>query len=99
MKYQLKITRSFKIDYKKLNKQETQDTDEIIKKLLDDSPLEEKNHDHELTGNYSGYRECHVHPDLLLVYKKDSDECVLVMTCYRISSHTNIFDIIKSQKK
>ena len=34
MKYQLKITRSFKIDYKKLNKQETQDTDEIIKKLL-----------------------------------------------------------------
>ena len=39
MKYQLKITRSFKIDYKKLNKQETQDTDEIIKKLLDDSPL------------------------------------------------------------
>ena len=52
MKYQLKITRSFKIDYKKLNKQETQDTDEIIKKLLDDSPLEEKNYDHELTGNY-----------------------------------------------
>ena len=52
MKYQLKITRSFKIDYKKLNKQETQDTDEIIKKLLDDSPLEEKNHDHELTGNF-----------------------------------------------
>ena len=85
--------------YKKLNKQETQDTDEIIKKLLDDSPLEEKNHDHELTGNYSGYRECHVHQDLLLVYKKDSDECALMMTCYRISSHTNIFDIKKSQKK
>ena len=41
MKYQLKITRSFKIDYKKLNKQENQDTDEIIKNLLDDSPLEE----------------------------------------------------------
>ena len=99
MKYQLKITRSFKTDYKKLNKKETQDTDEVIKKLLDDSPLEEKNHDHELTGNYSGYRECHVHLDLLLVYKKDSDGNILVMTCYRISSHTNIFDVKKGQKK
>ena len=99
MKYQLKITRSFKTDYKKLNKKETRDTDEVIKKLLDDSPLEEKNHDHELTGNYSGYRECHVHPDLLLVYKKDSDGNILVMTCYRISSHTNIFDVKKGQKR
>ena len=52
MKYQLKITRSFKTDYKKLNKQETSDTDEIIRKLLDGSPLEDKNHDHDLTGNF-----------------------------------------------
>ena len=52
MKYQLKITRSFKTDYKKLNKQETSDTDEIIRTLLDGSPLEDKNHDHDLTGNF-----------------------------------------------
>ena len=89
MKYQLKITRSFKIDYKKLNKQETQDTDEIIKKLLDDSPLEEKNHDHELTGNYSGYRECHVHPDFLLVYKVVDSQLQLYL--YRTGTHSDLF--------
>ena len=46
-----------------------------------------------------GYRECHVFPDLLLVYKRLITGELLILTVYRIDSHTNIFDINKSQKK
>lgn len=103
MKYELKITRSFKTDYKKLNAEEIAETDAVIKKLLDGETLEEKYRDHDLHGNYIGYRECHIRGDLLLVYKKDSSEPgkpeqILILTCLRISSHTNIFGIKKRQK-
>ena len=47
---------------------------EILKLLLVDEPLPEKNRDHALSGDWSGYRECHVKPDLLLIYRKpDAD--------------------------
>ncbi len=104
MKYELSITRSFKIDYKKLSSDEVSETDEVIKTLLAGKTLEERFKDHDLHGNYKGCRECHVRPDLLLVYKKEKEESekpkkILILTCYRISSHTNIFDIKKSKKK
>ena len=103
MKYELSITKSFKTDYKKLNSEEVKVTDEVIKQLLEGKVLDEKYRDHELHGNYIGYRECHVRSDLLLVYKKDREESgrpakVLILTCLRISSHANIFDIKKRQK-
>ena len=50
-------------------------------------------------GNYTGYRECHIHSDLLLVYKKLESGELLILTLYRINTHTNIFDTNKSQKK
>lgn len=46
--YQLKITKSFKIDYKKLTKSEAEDTDTVIKILLKNERLETKYHDHAL---------------------------------------------------
>lgn len=103
MKFELVITRSFKTDYKKLNSKEISETDEVIKALLSGKKLEEKYKDHDLHGNYKGYRECHVEPDLLLIYKKEKEEPgksekILILTCYRINSHTNIFDIKKSKK-
>ena len=45
-----------------------------------------------------GYRECHIRSDLLLVYKKGNEDKILILTLYRISSHTNIFDTKKSKK-
>lgn len=98
MIYELRITKSFKSDYKKLNRQEIEATDGIIKRLLADEALEAKYCDHALKGNYIGYRECHVRPDLLLVYKKTIDGTMYILTCLRISSHTNIFDVKKSGK-
>ena len=55
---------------KKLSKTEKLDTRNVVIKLQMDEPLGEKSHDHELRGNYAGFRECYVHPDLLLAYKK-----------------------------
>ncbi|MBQ7158426.1 MAG: type II toxin-antitoxin system YafQ family toxin [Treponema sp.] len=60
--------------------------------------LEAKYHDHNLHGNYNGYRECHIRPDLLLVYKKTDDGNVQILYLARITSHTNIFDISKRKK-
>ncbi len=99
MKCELHSAKSFRKDYKKLSKSEVEDTDNVIKKLLNNEPLEQKYNDHDLHGNYEGYRECHVRPDLLLVYKRLITGELLVLTVYRINSHTNIFDINKSQKR
>lgn len=37
--------------------------EEVVEKLKDDIPLEAKYKDHPLSGNYKGYRECHIQPD------------------------------------
>ncbi len=49
--------------------------------------LPEKNKDHQLTGNYSGYRECHIEPDWLLIYKQAGAELQL----YRTGTHSDLF--------
>lgn len=56
--------------------------------LLNDLPLPEKNRDHDLTGNWVDYRECHLKPDLLLIYKKVDSE---VLRLARLGSHSELF--------
>ncbi len=46
-----------------------------------------KNKDHNLSGNYSGYRECHIEPDWLLIYKQTDDELRLDRT----GTHADLF--------
>ena len=43
---------------------------EFIETLANDKPLPDAAHDHALKGRWAGYRECHIRPDLLLIYKK-----------------------------
>jgi mRNA interferase YafQ len=60
----------------------------VIQKLLDeDVPLPAQNRDHNLTGNFSGYRECHIEPDWLLVYYYHEDVIVFART----GTHSDIF--------
>ena len=99
MKGELHTAKSFRKDYKKLSKTETDETDLVIKKLLNGETLAPKYRDHVLHGNYEGYRECHVFSDLLLIYKRMITGELLVVTVYRINSHTNIFDKNTSHKK
>jgi mRNA interferase YafQ len=66
---------AFKRDYRrvKATPRYSKDIDHlltaIVEKLLLDEALPSRNHDHELSGNWKGYRECHLKPDLLLIYR------------------------------
>ena len=95
---ELRTSSAFRTDLKKLNAKESNETKAVITKLQQDEMLEAKYRDHDLHGNYTGFRECHIRPDLLLVYKKGNEGELLILTLYRVSSHTNIFDISKRQK-
>lgn len=61
----------------------------VIKILASGSPLPEKYKDHALTGNWTTYRECHITPDWLLIYK--IHESILVLTLTRTGSHSDLF--------
>ena len=61
----------------------------IINMLANDEPLLSKHRDHALSGNWIGFRECHIAPDWLLVYRKsDNSELLLVLT--RLASHSEL---------
>jgi mRNA interferase YafQ len=84
---------AFKRDYKRESKgrqSATLDTSliPILAALADDQPLEPKHRDHDLSGDWAGYRECHVKPDLLLIYKKP-DAATLRLA--RLGSHSELF--------
>lgn len=91
MKYEVKFTTTFKKDIK-LAKKQGRNTDKllrIIEQLANGEPLEAKYRDHDLSGDYQGWRECHIEPDWLLVYKLLDD--VLVLLLNRIGSHSELF--------
>ena len=61
---------------------------EILMPLLTDQPLDIQYRDHDLSGNWCGYRECHIKPDLLLIYRKDGHD---VLRLARLGSHSKLF--------
>lgn len=62
---------------------------EVVKMLQNELSLPEKYRDHELTGNYSGHRECHIRPDWLLIYKIENNNLILTLT--RTGTHSDLF--------
>ena len=62
----------------------------VIDDLLAEKVLDVKYKDHALTGNYIGFRECHILPDWLLIYAVDHDQLILVAS--RTGSHSDLFD-------
>lgn len=87
----LKFATKFKKDIKKFkHDKDVQDKlEEIIKLLLNEKKLPEKNRDHNLVGNYVDHRECHICPDVLLIYKRDFLEDKISLE--RIGSHSDLF--------
>ena len=61
---------------------------EIVNMLAQDCPLPEKHHDHALGGNWKRHRECHLKPDLLLIYKRPDDQTLRLV---RMGSHSDLF--------
>ncbi|MDR1554426.1 MAG: type II toxin-antitoxin system YafQ family toxin [Campylobacteraceae bacterium] len=90
MRYEIKYTKQFKKDYKLIHKQgKSIYFDEFINILANDGSLDACYKDHELKGDYVGYRECHIKSDLLLIYKKQND--IVILTCLRLGSHSDLF--------
>jgi mRNA interferase YafQ len=91
MKYEIKRTSQFKKDYKKMVKRSMKmaELNDVIEILASGKELPLKNRDHVLTGNYNGFRECHIAPDWLLIYLVTDDTLVLTLT--RTGSHSDLF--------
>ena len=60
----------------------------VLTALANDQPLDLRYSDHDLSGDWAGYRECHLKPDLLLIYRK-ADSSVLRLA--RLGSHSELF--------
>lgn len=87
----LKIHRTslFKKDYKRAikNGRQIELLQEVIITLINKKSLPLKNRDHRLSGNYAEYRECHIQPDWLLIYKFNDETLFLTRT----GSHSDLF--------
>ncbi len=85
-------TGQFKRDYKREAKGRHRLTLEadlrpVLSALLADAPLELRHRDHPLTGNWQDHRDCHVKPDLVLIYQKPD---VQTLRLVRLGSHAEL---------
>lgn len=62
---------------------------DVIELIREGNPLPAKYFDHQLTGNYISYRECHIEPDWLLIYKIEDDTLTLILL--RTGTHSDLF--------
>ena len=85
---------AFKRDYKraKATPRHGKDLDSLVSTvvalLLADRALPQNNRDHALSGDFAGYRECHIKPDLLLIYRKPDANTLRLA---RLGSHGKLF--------
>jgi len=88
---ELKKTSRFRKDLKRMVKRrlDIDLLDEIIGTLRERKPLDPKHRDHALTGDYAGFRECHIQPDWLLIYLIDGEN--LILTASRTGTHSDLF--------
>ena len=87
----VKFTTRFKKDYKTAIKRGCNNKlfEYVVTELMNQQPLPEKFKDHALNGNYTGFRECHIQPDWLLIYLVEND--ILTLTLARTGSHSDLF--------
>ena len=79
-------TNAFKRDYK-LHENLSSALVEVLWKLSNDESLPVKYRDHALTGNWADFRDCHIRPDLVLIYRKVGDD---VLQLVRMGSHSEL---------
>jgi len=85
-------TTQFKRDYKREAKGQhraTLDSDmkPVLQALADDQTLEPRHRDHALTGEWKDHRDCHIKPDLVLIYRKPDEETLQLV---RLGSHSEL---------
>ena len=87
----IKYHTSFKRDYKRIVKRgyDVSLLEKVIEILANEEELPEKYKDHNLSGDYKGFKECHILPDWLLIYKIENNRLILALS--RTGSHSDIF--------
>lgn len=85
-------TTRFKRDYKREAKGRhratlASDLVAVLQLLATDTPLDVRYRDHALTGDWADHRDCHVRPDLVLIYHKPDDETLRLV---RLGSHSEL---------
>ena len=89
-KYKIQISSKFKNQLKKLSQKDKKLTKKVVDILASGEKLDKKKYlDHRLKNDFKDYRECHIKPDLLLVYRYFDDKLLLYL--YQIGSHSEIF--------
>lgn len=87
----IQYEKSFKKDFKRILKRgyNPKLLEEVITMLSNEETLPDKYRDHALSGNFSGYRECHIALDWLLIYKIDNGLLLLLLS--RTGTHSDLF--------
>ena len=90
MKYEIQRTTSFKRDYKLVKKRgyDVQKLKVVVTLLAEGKELPQEYRDHALTGNWVGFRELHIAPDWLLVYRIYEQQLILSLT--RTGTHSDL---------
>ena len=81
---------TFKSDLKRVSRSgqhKSEDVLDVIAMLANDEPLPERCRDHALTGEWKDFRDCHVKPDLVLIYRKPDAATLLLV---RFGSHSEL---------
>lgn len=88
-------TKDFDRDWERLEASGKHDMHRIKEAMLiltmNDGPMPPEWDDHELTGKFEGYRECHVKGDLLLVYRIQPASKVELLVFSRVATHSELF--------
>lgn len=91
MKYMVRPSSRFKKDMKLAQRRgcDLSLITAVIKTLANGESLAEQHRDHSLSGNYKGFRECHITPDWLLIYQIKENELLLLLS--RTGTHSDLF--------
>lgn len=90
---EIRFTTAYKKSYKLMKKRGKDLTllDDVIDALRQGQVLEERYRDHELKGEFKGFRECHIQPDWLLIYLIEND--ILTLTLVDTGSHSDLLNM------
>ena len=89
MKYSVRNTKNFRKDFERIKSQgkDLEKLQKVVVKLMDGESLDKSFRNHSLRGKYADCMECHISPDLLLIYRIEGNEIVLI----RSGSHSELF--------
>lgn len=87
----VKYSNKFEKDYKRIKKRnyDLSKLRKVVELLANQTPLPTNYKEHNLIGDYEGFKECHIEPDWLLIYQINNNELILVLT--RTGTHSDLF--------